>query len=713
MTTITGRCIKLLKLLIEEERPITVKRLAKKIGISERTVRYDSVVLANWLEENGISLQRRPRVGYYLEDKEVALRLMDTKYYEGTDSDYYYTAQERVFKIIGLALSGEDSITIQDIMDHLYVSRSTVIRDLAKVRDWFSARGVDLRRKPNEGIRLQVSEQEWRDLVADWIRENVEEEDFSQHLLGMLVTNSFDSSKSHEMLKYLDKIITLAGFKTIRGGIAQVCDQLGIQLSDIAFLNLLIHVAIAMNRLLRGKQIIMDEDKLVELQQHKAYHVVDRVFCPLLAQNDIQLPQSEVGYITMHFLSAQKLWEQDNSDRDVQVDEMIEIVLRHVQRVYHINLRQNANLIRGLKLHLQPAIFRNKYDIPALNPLLDLIKSDYPVTYKLCCDAIEEINQRYNIVFDENEIGFIAVHIEAALKYYRGALCSNYNDVVLICASGLGSAKILSANIRSEFPNLRIVAELSVMDVAGYDFSNIQLAISTIKLPMPLPVPVIQVSAVPDKRDILLIRSFLQNRAAAVPDIQQLIQIIEKSCDVRDKAILEEQLKDYFGANVSDSGRGETLALPQLIANRILVKQRARDWDDAVRQSCQLLLEAGDILPGYVDALIEAKNRFQQYSFIGPGLCMPHAVDFDNVNRLALAFFALESPLIVDIGDGNPQSVWLITPLAMPDTESHLQLLNEINTLVNLNPNFAQEIAACDTSQQVLDRLSMQLINIL
>lgn len=709
MTTITGRCIRLLKILIEEKRPITVKRIAKQIGISERTVRYDSVVLANWLEENGVILQRRPHVGYYLEDKEAALRLLETKYYEGTDSDFYYTAQERVFKIIGLILSGENSIIIQDIMDHLYVSKSTVIRDLVKVRQWFSSRGVKLRKKPNQGIQLQVSEQEWRDLVADWIRENVAEENLSQHLLGMLITNNFESSKAHEMLKYLDKIITFASFKTIRGGIAQVCDQLGIQLSDNAFINLLIHIAIAMNRLLRCKQIIMNENKLAELQQHKAYQVVDRVFRPLLAQHDLQLPQTEIGYITMHFLSAQKLREQDSNDGNVQVDEMIEIVLRHVQRVYHINLRHNANLIRGLKLHLQPAIFRNKYAIPALNPLLDLIKSDYPVTYKLCCDAIEEIDRRYNIAFDENEIGFIAVHIEAALKYYRGALCSDYSNVVLICASGLGSAKILSANIRNEFPNLRIVAELSVMDVRDYDYSDIHLAISTIKLPMPLPVPVIQVNAVPDKRDILLIRSFLQNRAAEGPDIQQLIEIIEKNCDVRDKAILEEQLKAYFGTFASNAGGAVTPVLPQLIANRILVKQRARDWDDAVRQSCRLLVEAGDILPGYVDALIEAKNQYKQYSFIGPGLCMPHAVDFDNVNRLALALFALEFPLIVDIGDGNPQPMWLMMPLAMPDTESHLQLLNEINTLVNLNPHFAQEIAACDSAQQVLDGISRQL----
>lgn len=711
MITITGRCIKLLRILIEEKGPVTVKRLAGKMGVSERTIRYDSVLLANWLEENGIALHRRPRVGYYLADKEAAKRLIDTNRYEGADSEYYYSAQERVYKIIGIILSRENSLTIQDIMDHLYVSKSTVIRDLVKVREWFSSRGIQLRKKCNQGLQLQVSEQEWRDLVVDWIKENVEEEDLSPQLLGMLVTNSFDFSKAHETLKYFDKIITLASFKTIRGGIARVCDQLGVQLPDIAFINLLIHIAIAMNRLLRDRPILMDENLLAELQQHKTYQVVGRVFCPLLAQHDIQLPQSEVGYITMHFLSAQKLSAEEGGNHDVRVDEMIEIVLHHVERVYHIDLRQNHNLIRGLKLHLQPAIFRNKYGIPVFNPLLDLIKADYSITYKLCRDAVEKIQERYNISFDENEIGFIAMHIEAALKNCRVSFNNIFCNAVLICASGLGSATILSANVRSEFPNIRIVAVLSVMDVANFNFSKIHFAISTIKLPMPLPVPVIQVGAVPNKRDILLIRSFLQNRYVGLPDINQLINIIEDNCHIQDRATLEEQLNNYFGHNVFNNNKGFRSLLPQLVVNRIRVKQKAQDWDHAVRQSCQLLLEAGDILPGYIDALIEAKDRFQQYSFIGPGLCMPHALDFKNVNRLAVAVFGLESPVIVDSGDGDLQPVWLVMPLALPDTESHLQLLNEINTLINLNPNFAQEIALCNTSEQVQERLSIQFDN--
>jgi mannitol/fructose-specific phosphotransferase system IIA component (Ntr-type) len=246
------------------------------------------------------------------------------------------------------------------------------------------------------------------------------------------------------------------------------------------------------------------------------------------------------------------------------------------------------------------------------------------------------------------------------------------------------------------------------MDVANYDFADIHFAISTVQLPMPLPVPVLQVKAVLGYHDIRLIRSFLQNRNNVEPDLQQLLHVIEENCDVRDKAILEEQLKAYFQLTANkDVARSPVM--PKLLGNKILVKQRVSNWEEAVRQSSQILLEYGDIRPGYIDALIEVKDRYQQYSFIGPGVCMPHAMDFDNVNRLAISFLTMQAPISVDIGDGSPQPIWLMIPLAMPDMESHLQLLREINALINFQPTFAQDIANCCSAKQIIAKLSQQL----
>ena len=703
MTTITGRCIKLLNILLDAAYPLTAGRIAQKMNISERTVRYDSVVLSNWLEENGVKMQKRPRVGYDIPDKAAARRLAAMSHFDGAESAYYYTAEERVFKIIGLILSREETLLVQDITDHLYVSKTTAMKDLAEVRSWFAARGVDLRNKPNQGIRLQVEEQEWRALVADWVQENVHEKDLSSSLLQMILTDEYDGTRSSEMLKYMDKILTIANFHTIRKGIFSVCERLCIQLSDTSFINLLIHISIAVNRLMYQKEIAMPPERLASLQSQAEFAVVEEVFYPLMQQQGVRLPQSEIGYITLHLLGAQKLKEENDRPRDARVEELIEVVLRHVQRVYHVDLRHNQSLLQGLALHLRPAIFRNEFSIYTPNPLLELVQADYPETYRMCKEAIEEINGRFGMSFDDNEIGFIVVHIEAALKYYRGAANrSTHPNVVLVCASGLGTAKILSANIRSEFPAVRVVAELSAIDLARQDFKEIDLVISTVRLPMPVPRPVVQVSAVPTPKELEQIRLVLRNTALApVPEIEDLMHLIEENCDIRDHAMLEKQLRRYLESDAA-SGGVQTSELPRLLAKHTLLRQQVQSWEEAARLSCRVLAKSGAILPAYADSLIEAKNRYGQYSFIGPGLCMPHAVDPENVRRLGLSLLTLREPVMVDAPDGTRQPVGVFLTLAMADTDSHLKALSEVNAIIKFEPDFFQKLVSCTAEAEVL-----------
>lgn len=709
MTTITGRCIKILQLLLMEERPITAKQLAEKMHISERTVRYDGVVLGNWLAENGFTLQKKPKVGYFLENKAAIRQLLQTHYREGKDNGYYYTSEERVFKIIGLVLSGESPILIQDIMDHLYVSKTTVLKDLATVRRWFSKRSIELRDKPNQGIRLQVDEQTWRRLVADWIEENVQEEGLSQSLLNMIVTGDCDETRAHEMLKYLDKILTIANFKMIRDGISEVCGQLEVQLSDTAFINLLIHIAIAMNRLVRNHPISMPPEKLRALAGKPEFDVVSSVFVPLMLKQAITLPQSEIGFITLHLLSAQRVKTATQTREDARVDGMIEIVLRHVQNHYRVNLRHHKTLVQGLRLHLQPALYRDEFATYATNPLLNLVQQDYPETCRVCTRAIEEINHTYGTNFDEHETGFIVVHVEAALKYYRVSLQHpQHVNVALVCASGLGTAKMLAANVRASFPQLRVVAELSAINLAGQSFESIDYIISTVRLPMPLPRPVIQVSAALGPQDRAHLRGILQGHMATTGDVQALMALIAQHCEVKNAKALESQIAGFLGGDVAAHG-GKGPILPGLLRGNCSFLQQAAGWDDAVRLSCRPLVQSGAVLPAYADALIEAKNHYGQYSFIGPGICMPHAADFANVNKFAMAFTGIRQPFFVDAGDGTLQPVHILFTLAMKDSVAHLQVLAEINTLIKYNPEIALSLCACHTEQAVLDMLNGHL----
>lgn len=87
---------------------------------------------------------------------------------------------------------------------------------------------------------------------------------------------------------------------------------------------------------------------------------------------------------------AKKIIEEINLEMDNKVSETIYI-----------------NLID----HFQSTIERYKKGIRLPNPLTMDIKKFYPVEYRLAKNAIALINNEFNIDLDENEIGFVTLHI--------------------------------------------------------------------------------------------------------------------------------------------------------------------------------------------------------------------------------------------------------------------------------------------------------------
>ena len=72
------------------------------------------------------------------------------------------------------------------------------------------------------------------------------------------------------------------------------------------------------------------------------------------------------------------------------------------------------------------------------------------------------IFSRYNINIPPDEIGYITLHIDVAIKRYK--LESEKIKVFVICPTGMSTAKILSSRISSTFSDLNIVKVGSVYD---------------------------------------------------------------------------------------------------------------------------------------------------------------------------------------------------------------------------------------------------------
>lgn len=133
---INKRSLDIVHLLIEHERydqPCTLAMLTKQFNVSERTLRYDLDNISGHLIEQGFK-----SLGY---DEQGNIRLNNSiKDVERVISkqDYYsmkLSREERANVIAYMIAEIDIPLTMQNLADSLYVSRSTILHDMSVVKD--------------------------------------------------------------------------------------------------------------------------------------------------------------------------------------------------------------------------------------------------------------------------------------------------------------------------------------------------------------------------------------------------------------------------------------------------------------------------------------------------------------------------------------------------------------------------------------------------
>lgn len=174
--TISARCADILDLLVRDPfEATTVAWISRRLGVSERTIRYDLAALSPWLEERGIALRRIPRKGIQIDAGSIAaaLELCASQRDGGSAAIAHLDAGERERAIILGVLTEEKVQTIEELTVELEVSRTTVLRDLEGVQEWFARHGVQLERHRKRRWSLPVDEYRRRILLVEYLDETL------------------------------------------------------------------------------------------------------------------------------------------------------------------------------------------------------------------------------------------------------------------------------------------------------------------------------------------------------------------------------------------------------------------------------------------------------------------------------------------------------------------------------------------------------------
>lgn len=467
--------------LIQTENYITASEIAEKLQVSNKTVVRQLGSVEKILVQHNLSLERKTgrgmRVIGALEDKERLLSLIAEK----VNTRHEYSPAERCNIILSQLLKSQEPIKLIALSQLLNVTDATISNDLDKIEPWIRKMNMNLVRKPGLGVYLEGLEKDIRKAIISHIYENIHEQDILNLLYSKKKkTNELTSDADKFLLDLVDKNI----IQKVEEAVKATMQQQKSSLSMNAFSGLVVHLTLAVQRLLKGETIKIDAAFLGKIKQKKEFELAENIGENIEKVFQVKIPEEETAYITMHLLGARNNYEQDV---DIQYSSfhLIRIakdIVKIAQQESGISLLKKSRLLIGLYKHLKPAVMRIKMKMEIRNPLLQEMKEKYPKWMTLAKKAARPLEEELQTPLPEAEIAYLAMHLGAALE--EANMQEQYFKVLVACPTGIGTSKLLATQLKREFSNLEIVAIVSAVNV-DYDFykhENVEFIISTVPI---------------------------------------------------------------------------------------------------------------------------------------------------------------------------------------------------------------------------------------
>lgn len=480
---------KIAKELLDSQHPVTSDYLAKSLGVTSRTIRSDLKQMSEEGKALGLEIVPFRGVGYVLrfQDEQSHRRLVSWLAEDREPANIPTLPGERVNYILRKLLIAKDYITLEQLADELYVSKSTIDHDLRQAEKLLEPYQIKVLKKPHHGLKVVGNEINLRFCLSEYFSKG-----------AILERDERHADPGYAFLPEQE-------VSRIRAIILNYVELIPVKLTDMALNNLIMHIAIAINRVKTGSAVVLNTSELDGLQANSEYEIAADIVRELENAFSIIIPREEIGYITIHLMGA-KGFRDDLQETDamkkVISDDILQLVmdmLQQINEMFGIDFSHDHELIWGLGLHLRSVVNRMKYHMNLRNPLLKEITESCPFAFELAVTASKALARYCKQSVNENEIAYIALHLAAALERAKNQL-GQVRRIAIVCASGLGTAKLLEARIKQQFPGAVIVGSYPSFAVGKIKKEEVDLILSTVVLEHEEGIPVVHVrSLLPDE----------------------------------------------------------------------------------------------------------------------------------------------------------------------------------------------------------------------
>lgn len=480
----------LIYLVDNSDRFVTSEELSTLLSLTPRTIRNYIKILKETLVSQGALLDAKPSLGYRLHiSHPVTFDLFLNKNYElsqwliNEDSN---NISDRQKYILNKLIIENQKFLIDDLAEKLFVTRTTLSKDLSIIRKVLMPYRISVESKANIGVFITGLERDKRHFILDYFFSH--SENSIQHYMK---NKSFFKAISFDQITII---------------VLDECREAGIHLTDFTIQNIVLYIALSVQRLKCGFEL-QAAPVDINPEIRNVSDVARKIFSRIESGLALKFPESEVDYLTIQLMAQGK---NINIQNDGPLQRDLDMILQRIELETDYPVTKDYALKKNIIEHLKPMIVRLEQGIQLKNPLLQEIKTNYLSEFMDTKRYIKWSPYLSQFDINDDEVAYLALHLMAAAEKYKNL---NKPRALIICATGYGSAQLLNNRVEKEFGMY-----LNIVDIKGYyevddtTLSNVNLIISAIDLSTRVfKVPVIQVSIFLTEADVQKINEFLDN----------------------------------------------------------------------------------------------------------------------------------------------------------------------------------------------------------
>lgn len=220
---------------------------------------------------------------------------------------------------------------------------------------------------------------------------------------------SIEDKKNQENLKEVYNRVDGEFVAICEEALAEISEELGEELNETIHIGLIDHLAIAMKRLKNKEQInnpfIVEIEALYSVEFEMAKKIVNK----LQDKYEIDFPEGEIGFITLHIHSARNGKMLSNS---IKYSYLSNKIIIYIEEKFNSKIDKRSLDYARFLSHVRFTIERILTDTVLKNDLTEIIKKSYPVSYEIAEGASKIIEETLDKKVYDDEVAYIAMHVE-------------------------------------------------------------------------------------------------------------------------------------------------------------------------------------------------------------------------------------------------------------------------------------------------------------